>query len=98
MTNIGKSVSASKNILSNILRCYKNGIMETIIPKKKFSTTSVRKWNMEHDKHEPYTNVGFNLPFSVENRYKLLAKTILYWGTAFGYPFFCIHMIKIKSS
>lgn len=51
-----------------------------------------------YDKHEPYHNVGFNLPFSIENRYKLLAKTILYWGSAFGYPFFCIHMIKIKSA
>lgn len=46
--------------------------------------------------HDHYTDIGYNLPFKIDNPYTLMLKFCLYFGTGFWYPFFCYHYNRVN--
>ncbi|XP_013863841.1 cytochrome c oxidase subunit 7C, mitochondrial [Austrofundulus limnaeus] len=56
---------------------------------RRFATSAVRS---SHYAEGP----GKNLPFSVENRWHLLAKMVLFLGSGFAFPFLVVrhHLLK----
>ncbi|XP_014474953.1 PREDICTED: cytochrome c oxidase subunit 7C, mitochondrial [Dinoponera quadriceps] len=59
---------------------------------RRFTTSAIRR--SEH--HDPYDGVpGYNLPFSVQNRHKLLLLFMVYISSGFSIPFFIArHQLK----
>ncbi|XP_033056920.1 cytochrome c oxidase subunit 7C, mitochondrial-like [Trachypithecus francoisi] len=57
---------------------------------RRFTTSVVRRSHYEEDP-------GKNLPFSVKNKWTLLVKTCLYFGSAFAAPFLIVRHQLLKS-
>ncbi|XP_034256270.1 cytochrome c oxidase subunit 7C, mitochondrial [Thrips palmi] len=53
---------------------------------RNFSTSVVRAGG--HGQEGLWPKAGSNLPFSIENRYKLTLSFMLFTGSAFGLPFY----------
>uniref|UniRef100_A0A8I3VVS3 Cytochrome c oxidase subunit 7C, mitochondrial n=1 Tax=Callithrix jacchus TaxID=9483 RepID=A0A8I3VVS3_CALJA len=56
---------------------------------QRFTTSVVCRCHYEEDPEK-------NLPFSVENKWRLLAMTCLYFGSGFAAPFFIVRHQLLK--
>ncbi|XP_032095434.1 cytochrome c oxidase subunit 7C, mitochondrial [Sapajus apella] len=56
---------------------------------RRFTTSAVRRTHYEE-------GPGKNLPFSVENKWRLLAMMCLYFGSAFATPFLILRHQLLK--
>ncbi|XP_029177723.1 cytochrome c oxidase subunit 7C, mitochondrial-like [Nylanderia fulva] len=59
---------------------------------RRFMTSAVRRGG-----HDPYDGVpGYNLPFSTQNRHKLLALFMIFCGSGFSIPFLVVRHQLLK--
>ncbi|CAL1678192.1 unnamed protein product [Lasius platythorax] len=60
---------------------------------RRFMTSAIRRGGH----HDPYDGVpGYNLPFSTQNRHKLLALFMVFCGSGFSIPFLVIRHQLLK--
>ncbi|EFN76104.1 cytochrome c oxidase subunit 7C, mitochondrial [Harpegnathos saltator] len=60
---------------------------------RRFTTSAVRR----SGHHDPYDGIpGHNMPFSTQNRHKLLALFMIYLGSGFSIPFLIVRHQLLK--
>lgn len=64
-----------------------------IVPFKR----NIRTSRVLRDEHEPYRDIGYNLPFSIDNPYGLWVKFCFFFGSGFWYPFFAYHYNRVNN-
>ncbi len=78
-------------------------------PKNNVAKTSARKSHGGHDPysmkaariyetepHQPYTDIGYEIPWNMDKPVPLLVKFCLYFGSGFWIPFASYHYARVK--
>ncbi|XKL61254.1 hypothetical protein PGB90_008311 [Kerria lacca] len=85
-------MNISKAIIRSLIQTERN----VPVPKRKIHQTRNLKSKHHDPTYEPYTDVGYNLPFKIDNPYTLLIKFCFYFGSGFWLPFASYHYKRTR--